>query len=373
MINKERRFYEFGPFRIDPDHRLLLRENQPVPLQPKAFDTLLVLIQNSENVVLKDDLMKTVWPETFVEESNLAQNIFVLRKALGDTVGENRYIVTVPGRGYRFAEKVRLVGEEEDRLVVESHSRSRLVIEEQSAAAIRPASATTSTLSTLGRTPWNWILGATFVAVVAAGAIRYLRKPPPLKEADLVLVSDFVNTTGEPIFDDTLKQALTVKLAESPYFNVALDAQTRRTLGLMERPADERVVGALAREVCQREGAKAVIGGSLVRLGNKYALDLSATNCLTGDSLAHEKIEAANQEQVLRQLGQAIVPVRKALGESLSSIQKFDTPIEQATTKSLPALKAYTEGDQKRARGQDAESIPFYKMAIDLDPEFAIP
>ena len=103
----------------------------------------------------------------------------------------------------------------------------------------------------------------------------------------------------------------------------------------MERSADERVVGALAREVCQREGAKAVIGGSILRLGNKYVLDLDARNCLTGDSLAHEQIEAANQEQVLRQLAQAILPVRRTLGESMSSIQKFDTPIEQATTKSL--------------------------------------
>jgi DNA-binding winged helix-turn-helix (wHTH) protein/tetratricopeptide (TPR) repeat protein len=372
MINKERHFYEFGSFRIDPEHRLLLRENQPLPLQSKAFDVLLALVENSERVVSKDNLLKIVWPETFVEESNLAQHIFVLRRTLGDTVGENRYIVTVPGRGYRFAEKVQVVGEEEDKLVVESHSRSHLVIEEKSTVAISPASLSAYTLSTLGRKPRIWILGATFMVVVVALATWYERKVTPLMEADLVLVSDFVNSTGEPIFDDTLKQALTVKLAESPYFNIVLDAQTRRTLGLMERSADERVVGALAREVCQREGAKAVIGGSILRLGNKYVLDLDARNCLTGDSLADEKIEAANQEQVLRQLAQAILPVRRTLGESMSSIQKFDTPIEQATTKSLPALKAYTEGDQKRVHGEDGESVPFYKMAIELDPEFAI-
>ena len=217
-----------------------------------------------------------------------------------------------------------------------------------------------------------WILSVTFLLLLAVGVTRYMHKPPPLKEADLVLVSDFVNTTGELIFDDTLKQGLTVKLAESPYFNVVLDAQTRKTLSLMKRSTDERVVPPIAREVCQREGAKALIGGSILRLGTKYVLDLDAMNCLTGDSLAHQKIEAANQEQVLRQLGQAIIPLRRALGESLSSVQKFDTPIEQATTKSLSALKAYTEGDQKRARGLDEESIPFYKMAVDLDPEFAI-
>src|SRR5271168_2004385 len=109
MNKGTKHFYEFGPFRMDPDERLLLRDNRPVPLQPKAFETLLVLVQHSETVVLKDDLMKSVWPGTFVEESNLAQNIFVLRKTLGEIAGENRYIVTVPGRGYRFTEKVRFI------------------------------------------------------------------------------------------------------------------------------------------------------------------------------------------------------------------------------------------------------------------------
>src|SRR5271157_6531688 len=119
MTKQGKELYEFGPFQLDPEKRLLLRENQPVPLQLKAFETLLVLVRHSEQVVLKDDLMKAVWPDTFVEESNLAQNIFVLRKTLGDTVGDHRYIVTIPGRGYTFAGKVRAISEEES-LVVES-------------------------------------------------------------------------------------------------------------------------------------------------------------------------------------------------------------------------------------------------------------
>ena len=131
MSNQQKELYEFGPFRLDPGKRLLLRDNQPVPLQLKAFETLLVLVRNSEQVVLKDDLMKAVWPNTFVEESNLAQNIFVLRKTLGAMVGEQRYIVTIPGRGYTFASKVRVICEEES-LVVESHSRTRVVIDEKS-------------------------------------------------------------------------------------------------------------------------------------------------------------------------------------------------------------------------------------------------
>jgi tetratricopeptide (TPR) repeat protein len=193
-----------------------------------------------------------------------------------------------------------------------------------------------------------------------------------MNEADLVLVSDFVNTTGDPIFDGTLKQALTVKLAESPYFSIVPDTTTKKTLGLMSRSADEHVVPPIAREVCQRENAKVVVGGSILGLGNKYVLDVDTTNCLTGASVAHQQIEALDREQVLSKLGQVIPPLRRKLGESVASIQKFDTPIEQATTKSLPALKAYTTGIQKRVLGQHAESLPFFKMAIELDPDFAM-
>src|SRR5271169_2432968 len=146
MSRERKQFYEFGPFRIDPDKRVLLRDDQPVPLQPKAFETLLVLVQNSGTVVLKNDLMKTLWPDSFVEESNLTQHIFVLRKSLGETAGENRYIATIPGRGYRFAEKVRLVPEHEE-IVVESHSVTRVVIDAESwDDQIRPGMVRPSTI-----------------------------------------------------------------------------------------------------------------------------------------------------------------------------------------------------------------------------------
>jgi serine/threonine protein kinase/tetratricopeptide (TPR) repeat protein len=218
------------------------------------------------------------------------------------------------------------------------------------------------------------VLAAAIVAIAltVAGIIYYPRQTLALTERDSVLVSDFVNTTGEPIFDGSLRQALSVKLAESPYFNVVPDATTMQTLSLMSHSPGERVVPPLAREVCQRAGAKVMVGGSIVALGNKYVIDLASENCLTGEPLAHQKIEALNRDEVLRKLGQVILPLRRKLGESLSSIQKFDTPIEQATTKSLAALKAYTSGEEARAQGKEAESIDFYKMAIDLDADFAI-
>lgn len=361
---------EFDHFRIDLTERVLTRDGKPIPLSPKAFETLLVLVHHSERVVLKDDLMKSLWPDTFVEESNLSQHIFQLRKALGANVQDPQYIVTVPGRGYRFTQKVAEVSVEDGDLVVQSRSIQTVTVEE-----IESSQADEASFSVFRQKLWNLTLGAAAVVVlvaVAAALVVRARRPPPLNESDLVLVSDFVNTTGEPVFDSTLKQALTVKLAESPFFSIVPDSTTRKTLGFMGRSAEDRVVPPMAREVCQRENARAVIGGSILNLGSKYILDLDATDCLTGAAMAHQEIEARDKEEVLSRLGQLIPPLRRKLGESVGSIQKFNTPIEQATTRSLAALKAYTSGELKRAQGGEADSVPFYKMAIELDPDFAI-
>ena len=220
----------------------------------------------------------------------------------------------------------------------------------------------------------KWILAGAGVTLVIAGGIVVLhtRGNPRPGEMDTIMVSDFVNTTGDPIFDGTLKQAITVKFAESPYFNVLPEPTLRETLHLMGRSPQERILPPLAREVCQRSGAKVVIGGAIVALGNGYAIDVDAANCLSGSVVAHEEVQAGNRENVLNSLGSAMPPLRKKLGESLKSIQKFDTPIEQATTRSLAALKAYTSGDEERVRTGDSGSVPLYKMAIDLDPDFAI-
>src|SRR5580692_5806204 len=182
-MNKEpKHFYEFGPYRVDPHQRLLLRDNQPVPLQPKAFETLLVLVKNTETVVLKDDLMKTVWPDTFVEESNLTQNIFVLRKALGETASDRRYIVTMSGRGYRFAEEVRTVSPPEAAATVEAPDR-------------RPASVPVK------GTPRVLYLLAGVVIVLAGSylAWRQFNQHGPAGSGRVMLaVLPFANLTGDP-------------------------------------------------------------------------------------------------------------------------------------------------------------------------------
>jgi eukaryotic-like serine/threonine-protein kinase len=356
MDNGVKHLYEFGLFRIDPQKRLLLRDNEPVPLTPKAFDTLLVLVQNSERVVSKDDLMKTVWPDSFVEESNLSQNIFTLRKALGDSAETRRYIVTVPGRGYQFTEKVHEVSEGlQENLVVESHSRSRVVIEQGRSGAI-----------------WGWA-GVGVLLVALLGGILYDRSPQAsrLTDKDTVVVADFNNSTGDAVFDDTLKQGLSVELKQSPFLALVSDHTVNETLKLMGRPVGDRLTPEVAHEICVRTGSKAMLTGSIASLGREYVIGLKAVNCGTGDVLAVAQQQATSKEKVIAALGAASAKLRRQLGESRATLQQYDVPLEQATTPSLEALKAYSQGYVQASRGELLAAIPLYKRAIELDPDFA--
>jgi tetratricopeptide (TPR) repeat protein len=193
-----------------------------------------------------------------------------------------------------------------------------------------------------------------------------------LGEADVVLIADFRNTTGDPVFDGTLKQALAVKLEESPFLNVLPDQRVRETLAFMNRPQDTPVTQAVAREICQRQGIKAAILGDIASLGSTYVVTLTAENCHSGDVLAREQATAAGKEQVLASIGVVASSIRGRLGESLASIARNDKPIDEATTSSLEALKAFSLGDEKRNTGSDEDAIPFFRRALELDPEFAL-
>jgi tetratricopeptide (TPR) repeat protein len=186
------------------------------------------------------------------------------------------------------------------------------------------------------------------------------------------LLSDFLNTTGDAVFDGTLKQALAVQLEQSPYLNIFPQERVRDTLRYMGHSPDERVTPDLARQVCQREGVKAVLNGSISAVGTQYVVGVEAVNCLTGDDLAREQIPVDKKEQVLSAVGKVASNLRSKLGESLASLQKFDAPVEEATTSSLEALKAFSLGEAERDKGTEQTAIPFYKHALELDPNFAV-
>lgn len=359
MAKPVKQLLEFGPFRIDSEQRLLLRDQQPVPLSPKAFDLLLALTEHGGRVVLKDDLMKMLWPDTFVEESNLGQHVFQLRKALGERPQDHNYIITVPGRGYRFAPQVRAVAEQEeaDQIVMASRSLARVVIERQGKRDRR-----------------LWLaVGAVLTALlIALGVYWRLQRTAKLTERDTIVLADFDNKTGDPVFDGTLRQGLSAQLEQSPFLNLLSDQRTRQTLALMAKPTDARLTHELAREVCQRTASTAVLDGSIAQIGANYLLTLKAINCSTGESLASAATEASDKNHVLDALGKMASDTRGRLGESLASVQKYDVAPENVTTPSLDALKAYNLAHQAQVSNQAAESVPLYERASNLDPNFAM-
>src|SRR6266850_897896 len=215
------------------------------------------------------------------------------------------------------------------------------------------------------------------VVLVAVAAYLYLGRgfnssPPAITDKDTILLADFINTTGDTDFDGTLKQGLTVQLGQSPYINIFPEERARETLRLMERSHDEKITREVGREICQRRGIKVLMVSTIASLGRNYVITLEAVNSQSGESVAQQQTEAEGKEQVLQALGLAATEIRKKLGESLASIQKFDVPIEQATTASLAAFKDFTLGIELRRKGQYAESVPPFKRAVELDGEFAL-
>jgi len=245
-------------------------------------------------------------------------------------------------------------------------------LSQTAAATANRASASTAENGSAKRKMWLVLAPVLVLAIAGAGfAVYRSRRAPVMTERDSIVLADFVNTTGDSVFDGTLKQAVAVQLEQSPFLNVFPESRVRSTLQLMSRSPDERVTAPIAREICEREGVKAMLTGSISGLGSHYSISLEAVNCASGDPLAREQVEADRKEQVLQALSKATSRMREKLGESLASIEKMDAPIE-ATTSSLEALKAFSLGEEQRAKVEEFDSVPFYKRAIEIDPNFAL-
>jgi serine/threonine protein kinase len=216
-------------------------------------------------------------------------------------------------------------------------------------------------------------IAALLLAALTADVLYHrLHAPGPLTDRDTIVLADFANSTGDPVFDGALKKALEVDLQQSPYLNVLSEQKVRDTLAMMGRSADERVTTGMGREICQRQGAKALLAGSITNFGSQYVVTLDAIQAASGDTLTEVQALAGRKEEVLSALGKATSQLRQQLGESLVSIQKFDKPLAEATTSSLEALKSFTLGDLKHYAADELGAIPSYKHAIELDPDFAM-
>ena len=231
-----------------------------------------------------------------------------------------------------------------------------------------------------GRTKWgpirrHWRLlvnTAVFLAFVIGGGLYWrLHRTSHLSQRDTIVLADFANSTGDPVFDGTLKQALAIQLEQSPFLNVLSDKQVNDTLKLMQHPTTERVTQATAREICLRANSRAVLAGSIVPIGSRYRIDLKTVDCQSGDTLATAQAESTDRSKVLKALAEGANKLRGELGESLGSVERFKQPLEEATTSSLDALQAYTQGRKKQAEEGEAAAVPYFKLAVDLDPNFA--
>src|SRR5260370_4038973 len=338
----------FGVFEVDVRSGELRKQGVRIKLQEQPFHVLTVLLQRPGEVVILEELRNQNWPaDTFVDfDNSLNEAINEVREALGDAGESQRFIETLPGRGYRFIAPVT------------GGNGARRGI----AAAVSAATPTRR----------RKILVTAAIAVLAAGIAggllwraRHVRK---LTEKDTIVLGDFANSTGDAVFDGTLREGLSVQLEQSPFLSLVSEEGIHQTLRMMERPANTRLTPEITREVCQRTSSAAALDGSIALIGTRYVLILKPVNCPNADLLASTEAQASDKSHVLDALGRAASEMRRRLRQSISTIQKYNTPLEQATTPSLEALQAYSLGGKS---GDFPTAIPFLQRAIQLDPDFA--
>jgi len=338
----------FGVFEVDVRSGELRKQGVRVKLQEQPFQVLTVLLQCPGEVVTREELRNQNWPaDTFVDfDNSLNTAINKLREALGDSADNPRFIETLPRRGYRFIAQV---------TGLDGVTRETAAGVTAAALPPRPKIVVTAVIVVLA-------------AGIGGGLLWRARTAPRLTEKDTIVLGDFTNSTGDAVFDGTLREGLSVELEQSPFLSLVSEEGIRRTLQMMERPANTQVTPEITREVCQRTNSAAALDGSIALIGNRYNLILKAVNCANGDLLASTEAQANDKSHVLDALGKVASEMRRRLGESLSTVQKYNTPLEQATTSSLEALQAYSLG----TKADLSACVPLFQRAIHLDPNFAM-
>jgi eukaryotic-like serine/threonine-protein kinase len=350
----------FGPYEVDLRSGEVHKHGIRLKLQDQPFQVLAILLEHPGEVVTRDELRQKLWPaDTFVDfDTGLNSAIKKLRDVLSDSADEPRYIETLPRRGYRFIAPVEN-GPQPASAPVE------LRVVPVPVPALREP-----------RQPWyqrRIFVAAGIAALLVVAALvtwRVFFARPVLTEADVILVASFVNKTGDPIFDNSLDKALEVKLAESPFLSLFSEANVRETLRMMRHDPNERVTPELGIEICKRQGLKALVVPEIAAVGNTYLITLEAIDARNQKPIARRQEVAESKDKVVAALGKAGSQLRRQLGESLSSLEKFNTPLDLATTSSLEALLAYRTGQTQYRSGKRRESIPFFERAVELDPQF---
>lgn len=372
------RVLRIGNFELDPSTGELAREGRKTQLTVQTLQVLLALVETPGQLVTREELVRRLWPEgTFVDfDHSLNKAVNKLRDALGDSADKPSYIETFPRRGYRL---IAAVEKPPDPPVADVAGS----IDTNETAAVADLPAEKLEVPATPGKPRIFYFGATaavlcalalLVALVPSWRNALLGRPSSrtLTDRDTILLTDFENKTGDPVFDEALKQGLLAELSQSPFLSILPEGAVRRQLRYMGRPADTALTQDVALEVCRRADSKAVLTGSVSSLGTIYAITLQAVNCEDGGTLHVEQKQADRREQVLAKLHEAARALRGRLGESLASIQKHDVPPFEATTSSLEALQAVGVAMKTwRSQGNSA-ALPLFQRAVEIDPNFAL-
>lgn len=361
--------YRFGDFRLDPNRMTLERGAERIPATPRVVSTLLYLVEHAGRTVTRDEMLRALWPGRIAEDANLNQAISAVRKILANGSAGEEWVITVPGKGYRFSAVVTTEGG----------------FVEQDAPLFHPASGGNPGLpqapghDSRSGPRRRWLRAALAIVVVlglAAGAALLWPFAHPArrlpKDRTEVVVADLQNETGDHVFDHIVPRLLQVRLAQSPFLRVSSDAKIAKTLALMERRPDSPLTAQVAREACARNNGGAVIAPTIAQLGASYILTVTVTDCLSGQTLVEDKSSAPSKEAIGRALETLSEGVRRRLGESEGSVSRFDIPLAAARTASFDALTAYSEGLWLHSRDRETEAIAAYRHAIALDPQFAM-
>jgi eukaryotic-like serine/threonine-protein kinase len=357
--------YQFGPFEVNAASGELVKNGRPIRLQEQPYRLLLVLLETPGEVVSREELRSRLWPgDTFVDfDGSLRVAVRKLREALDDDADDPRYIETIPKHGYRF-----IVPQ------VRRMDAAPEVVQPNGNRAPLQTDAVPVAVNQTNKPLFRYVLAA-FVLILTAASIffwQHRTQAKPLTDKDVLVLADFTNTTGDPVFDGTLRQGLTVQLEQSPFLNLVTEERIRQVLRMMGQPADARLTSAIAQEICERTASAAVLTGSIASLGSQYVLGLRAVDCRNGRVLDAEQVQATRKEDVLNALSQIASRFRTRVGESLATVEKYDTPLIDATTPSLEALKAYSLGRKRHATGGNTAARPFFRRAVELDPNFAV-
>jgi len=360
----ERTRYRFGQFEVDVHTGSLLRQGRRVRLQEQPFQVLVALLERNGALVLREQLRERLWPgDTFVEfDKSLGVALAKVRAALGDDATNARFIETIPKRGYRFIAPIAVV------------SDSAGVQAAEPAVAVAPAPAPTPPGVETRPRHRAAIAALVFLLIAGIGAFWFSRSriDGRLAARAGVVVAIFTNSTGDSVFNGSLRTVAMMGLAQSPYLHVLSNQALGEILQELGRPPDEALTSGLAREVCSRANAAAIVDGSIARSGPNYVLMVQASRCGDATVLAQRRASVGSRDQVVATLGREIADLRRELGEPGSVFQSYNMPIEVATTDSLEALHAYQLGMELRARGDNLKAIPVFKTAVALDPQFAV-